>query len=219
MRTHGEGREEVFINPPWQVVLAVVEALAEQVGAEVGVGILHAGQVGDALGGELEEIVDREVDPRQRWDIVVVERQRWRGGGHLSAASDEVFDVTRLEVGRRNHRDGAGLIALRLGGERRGISEAVGADMNDDVDAARPGHGRPAVAEGEALGELKGDAFAGRAADEDAVDLAGKQVFGLAFDHREVQRPIGVEGRVGGGTEPVELESGHQKGVSDARRR
>ena len=139
------------------------------------------------MGGELQEIVDWEVNPRQRWDVVVVERQLRGGGGHLGATGDEVLHVTRLEVRRRNHRDCAGLIALGLGGERRGVGEAVSTDMNNNLHTAGLRHGRPAVTEGEAFGELQGNAFTGRTADEDAIDFPGEQVLGLSFDHREVQ--------------------------------
>ena len=41
--------------------------------------------------------------------------------------------------------------------------------------------------------------------------LPGEQVRRLLLDHREVQRAVGVERRVGGGAEPVELEGGHGK--------
>ena len=66
------------------------------------------------------------------------------------------------------------MIALGLGGERRGVGEAVSTDVDDHLDAAGLGHGGPAVTEGEAFGELQGNAFTGRTADEDAIDLAGE---------------------------------------------
>ena len=82
--------------------------------------------------------------------------------------------------------------------------------MDDDLDAGRPRDRGPAVAEGEPFGHRERGAFAGRAADEHAVDLPGEQMGGLALHDVEVQAAVPVERRVGGRAEAMELEGGHR---------
>ena len=174
MRAHRQRRKEVFVDAPRQVILTAVESLAEKVGPEVGVGILDARQVRDAGCGRPQEVVDREArDAGHRRDVVIIERQAGRRGRDLGAAGDEVIERPWLEIRRRDHRHRAGLVALRLGGEFRGVGEALRADMDDDLDAGRPRDRGPAVAEREPFGQGERGAFAGRAADEHAVNLPG----------------------------------------------
>jgi hypothetical protein len=87
---------------------------------------------------------------------------------------------------------------LRLRRERARIREAVRPDMHDSLQRRAACHLEPACRQCLPFGECERAALSRGAADEDMAHARGKEVGGLCFDNGEVQRAVGVKGRVGG---------------------
>ena len=80
--------------------------------------------------------------------------------------------------------------------------------MDDDAQRRAARDFAPALRERAALIERERRALARAAADEDRGDPAFQKMRGLLLDGGEIQRAVGVEGRVGGGDEAVEWMGG-----------
>ena len=104
---------------------------------------------------------------------------------------------------------------MSLRGQGAGIGEAVGADVNDNLQRRAPSDFHPTLGERAAFVERERMTFARRAAGEDEVHVLMNEVRGLFFNRAEIQRTIGVKGRMRGDHETVEtlgFREGHENG-------
>jgi len=113
---------------------------------------------------------------------------------------DERVDGSRLEVVRRDDRDGVGADVLSMRRQRLAVAHRERAHVHDDQQAPAPAP-HPFLHHGLALGDRAGHALAGRAADVRAVHAALDQQVGLLLNDRQVHVPVPIEGRVRGGDE------------------
>jgi hypothetical protein len=172
------------------------------------VGVLDAGEGGDALGSALDEIGHREGDAGDGGEVIEVEREPGGGGGDGGAEVDQFASAFGLEEPGGEGGDGRGAAGLGGGGEGPDLGEAGVADVDDHRELAW-GLLDPAIRELDALCGREGGAFAGGAADEGGADATLEQELDLEGDGVQVERAVRVERRVGGRDESGESERTH----------
>jgi hypothetical protein len=144
---------------------------------------------------------------REHRDLVVIERERRRGGGDCGTPVDDAGQIRGFEIRRRQRGDGSQAEILSAPGQGLRLLDRVGADMGDDFDAMRlPGLG-PRVVQPQLLITRQRVAFAGSSGHKDRRDLLSGEEGRVCRNDFGGQRSVSMKRGKRGGNESVQWTS------------